>query len=150
VDRAPGAGVGDGLQHLAEQGDEDDLRRDERLAEDQRGDARLGQRDVGADPAGRQRLQRPVDDAGAAEDRRDQRQRDSIGSPPARQAEQDVAADQQTEHGRQDVQRTMVLIVRVGRVPLDGVGLQVVDVGGVVLAVHGAGARGLPAKTRRR
>ena len=76
---------GDRFEHLAHQGDEDDLGRHERLADHQCGQARLRQGDVRPDPPVGQGLDRAVDDPDPPQHRRDQRQRDS---PGARQASQ--------------------------------------------------------------
>ena len=116
VDRALGPFEGDRFEHLTDQGDEDDLGRDERLPDHQRGQARLRQRDVGADASLDERLDRPVDDPARSHDRRDPDERDPRGpgrwSPP-QPAEDEVAADQDAEDRRQRVERLVVVMVVV-------------------------------------
>ena len=97
-------------------------------------------RDVGPDPPVGQRLDRPVDDPDPAQDRRDQRQRD----PPAPASAPSPAPKTTSPPIRrpstivEDVERAMVVVVP-GAVSalLEGVRVQVVHVGGVVLAMQG-------------
>ncbi len=149
VDLALGPGEGDSFENLAYQGDEDDLRRHERLADDDRGHAGLSQRDVGADPAFGESLDRPVDDPDRAQDRRDPGQRDPQRCPqrlPTQPAEDQVAADQKAEDRRERIERARVVVVvlsvmlMVVVIPVvsEGVRPEVMHVGRVVFAMHAA------------
>ena len=66
MNRSRSAIGGDGLEDLADKRDEDDLGGDERLADDERGDAGLRQGDIRADASGEERLDRAVDDPASA------------------------------------------------------------------------------------
>ena len=102
ADRALGSLEGERFQAFADQGDEDDLGRDEVLAQASRRDAGDRQGDVGADRPLEQRRQREVDHPPAADHRRQQGQRDAErplpGTPKRRQHQ--VGHEQQADHRR--------------------------------------------------
>ena len=108
--RAPRVRESPRFQDLAQERDEDDLRRDERLAQDQRRQARLRQGKVGADPAMHKRLKRAIDDV-----RGSQNAATSVSERPSgsrrlsqpEQTEQDVAADQRAQERREGEERAL-------------------------------------------
>ena len=126
------------LEHLAQQRDEDDLGRHERLADHQGRQARLRQGEVGADPTVQQRLQRPIHDVDRPEECGDHRGREAKREPSgveAQHAEDEVQADQAAEEGRERDQRTLV----IGGIGLDDAEagpVAMVRVVGTILAVH--------------
>ena len=101
-DRAAGAVEAEGLETFAQQGDEDDLGRDEILAQAGGRDAGDRQRDVGADGPSKSRQNREIDDAPPADHRRDQGQRDAERPLPRTPdgAEDQVGDEQCADHDR--------------------------------------------------
>ena len=101
-----GPGERDGLEHLADQGNEDHLRGDERLSQHERRDARLRQREIGPDPPVQECLEGAVDDVHSAQNRRDQASEMPAGS---RQSERPAMPSRtsppikQPQHRREDV-----------------------------------------------
>ena len=99
-----GALEGEAFQALAEHADEDDLGGDERLADEDGGDAGDGQGQVGAELALEQAFERAVEDAGAAEDGGDQGEAVAVElARPGRQAE--VRSGAQPANSRPEVER---------------------------------------------
>ena len=117
VNATLGAGKCPGFETLAGQGNEHDLGGDERLVDQDRRDASQSDRQVGAKPAGKERIDRTVEDAGPAEDRREEcvaiaeevlRPVADIGNVGAHEEPGDewpkVASDQQAQDRRERVE----------------------------------------------
>ncbi len=101
-------------RHSPTQGDEDDLRRDEILAQASGRDAGDRQRDVGADGLLEESQDREIDDPPPADDGADQRQRDAERPlPRAPDGAEDQVGDEQGAHQDRDRHEHPALGVRV-------------------------------------
>ena len=135
----PRAGESPRFQHLAQERDEDDLGRHERLTQDQRRQARLRQGQVGTDPA-----------AARAPGARRKRCRRLPGSPPpasttdpsgsrplpAQQTQQKVAADQSAQERREGEERPLVVVARPAGRRDDGAAVEMMQVFWSIFTMH--------------